>query len=80
LKINLMQNTAMKFLVCVDNEPERLKPFLEEVSGRYDVVSTDNLELVTVRHYDSATLEFLKYNRNVLLEERIPQTVQLVMA
>lgn len=79
LKINLMQNTAMKFLVCVDNHPERLQPLLAEMAAKYDTVCTEHLELVTVRHYDSATLEFLKYNRNVLLEERIPQTVQLVM-
>ena len=38
-----------------------------------------NLELITVRHYLNHVLEALKAGKIVLLEERLPNTVQMVV-
>jgi aspartate kinase len=79
VKVNLLQNTAMKCLMCVDSQPMKLEGLLRDLQGTYDVAVTDQLELITVRHYDEPLVDWLKQGRRVHLEERIPQTVQLVV-
>lgn len=80
VKVNLMQNTAMKFLVCLDNQPSKLEALLKDMEAHYTTIATENLELITVRHYNAVMLDHLKYGRKVHLEEKIPQTAQLVVS
>ncbi|MGB0864849.1 MAG: aspartate kinase [Saprospiraceae bacterium] len=79
IKVNLMQNSAISFSICVNNIPERVDKLLVELEKEYKVIKDDNLELITIRHYKPATLQEMKRNKMVLLEERIPRTIQLVV-
>ncbi len=78
-KVNMMQNTAISFSVCVDNLPERILPLLEDLKENFKVVIDENLELITVRHYKEEVLTTLKTGKIVLLEERIRNTTQMVV-
>lgn len=79
VRVNLMQNSAISFSICVNNVPDRVYKLLAAIEKDYKVVKDENLELITVRHYNSDILKELKRNKMVLLEERITRTIQLVV-
>lgn len=79
IKVNMMRNTAISFTICTNYLPEKLKKFEEELGHDFRVVIDDELELVTIRHYNEETLRVMKHNRLVLLEERLRNTIQMVM-
>ena len=79
LQVNMMQNTAISFVVCVNNIDDKVFQFAKSIEKDFKVtIDTDQLELITVRHYMPQTLDMLKDGKIILLEERLPRTVQLV--
>jgi aspartate kinase len=76
--VNMMRNTAISFMVCVPNQPERLKGFFKEVEKEFTVVKEDNVELATIRHYQERVIDEMKKGKIILLEERIRKTYQMV--
>ncbi|MFZ4707120.1 MAG: aspartate kinase [Bacteroidales bacterium] len=80
VRINLMQNSAISFSVCVDNNERRLKQLFKELSSKYEVRYNTGLELITIRHYDQATINrILEDKKTILLEMRTRTTAQLVV-
>ena len=79
LQVNMMQNTAISFSICVNKIDDKVEKFAKSIEEHFKVKIEDGLELVTVRHYNEPILEELKRGKMILLEERIRQTVQLVM-
>lgn len=79
VRVNLMQNSAISFSICINNQPERIAALLAALDAQYKVIKDEGLELITVRHYRTDQLAELKRNKMVLLEERIPRTIQLVV-
>lgn len=77
--VNMMQNTAISFSICVPNVPERIEKFCKEVSDEFKIKKEENLELVTIRHYTQETIDNLKKGKIVLFEERIRNTTQMVV-
>ncbi len=79
VKINVMQNTAMSFSLCV-NDDERKIPFLiKKLSCDFKVKYNKNLELVTIRHYDQKTIDRVTIKKDILLEEKSRHNIQMVM-
>lgn len=76
-KINLMQNSAISFSVCVDNDPTITR--FDGIKKEYRVLYNDDLVLYTIRHYNTFTLEQLTKDRELLLEQRSRNTAQVVM-
>jgi aspartate kinase len=79
IKVNMMQNMAISFSACVTNNPDRIKKLIAVLDEDFKVVTEEKLELLTIRHYHDAILEELTRGKMVLFEERIRQTVQLVI-
>lgn len=78
VRIDLMQNSAVAFHVVVDDTP-RAHRLMDELRGSYEVRFNDGCELVTVRHFDEATLEKLLAGRELLVEQRNRVTARLVV-
>ena len=76
--INLMQNSAISFSVCVDNNP-RLEKLIRDLQDEFSVKYNDGLQLITIRHYDQATIEKLTAGKEILLEQRSRITVQMIV-
>ena len=76
--INLMQNSAVAFTVCVDND-NRVKPLVLDLRRDYEVRWNEGLELVTVRHFDEPTLAKLTHGKEVLIEQRSRNTARFVV-
>jgi aspartate kinase len=79
VKINLMQNSAISFSVCVDYKPESLKGLIEELNTEFKVKYNLNLELITVRNYDQQTIDKVVRGRKIYTEQKSRITTQLVV-
>ena len=65
--------------MCVDHKPRRVANFLDSISSIFEVKKDPDLELLTVRHYKEEIINELKKGKIVVVEERIRNTVQLVV-
>jgi aspartate kinase len=79
LKVNMMRNTAISFTVCINYNPERILKFEKELGQEFKMVTDTDLEMITIRHYDDEVLHDMKQNKLVLLEDRVQDTVQMVV-
>ncbi len=79
-KVNMMQNMAISFSVCVTiKDLERLTKLIKELKDTFNVVVEKELELITIRHYHKSVIEQMKKHKIVMLEERIRHTIQMVV-
>jgi len=78
VKIHLMQNSAISFSVCIDNDPFKAPGLIQELMKEYKVLYNENLQLYTVRHYYPSTIEMLTTGKEILLEQRSRHTAQFV--
>jgi aspartate kinase len=78
IKVNLMQNSALSFSICIDNTPKR-QTLITMLSEDFFVRYNDDVELFTVRHYTSEAVERLMTTKQVLIEQRSRNTLQLVV-
>ena len=76
--INLMQNSAISFSVCVDNS-RRLPALLEALQQTFRVKFNDALQLITIRHYNADIISKLTKHREILLEQKSRLTAQFVV-
>ena len=78
VRIDLMQNSALAFSVAVDDTP-RSRELIGELRKDYEVRFNEGCELLTVRHFDEATLARLTQGKEVLIEQRSRVTARYVL-
>ncbi|HPS85235.1 MAG TPA: aspartate kinase [Spirochaetota bacterium] len=79
VRINVMQNTALSFSICVDWDERKIPELIKSLEKDYLIKYNKGLELVTIRHYDQDTIGRVILNKEILLEEKTRNTVQMVM-
>lgn len=79
IKVGLIQNSAISFSVCVDNRFGRLQELLNLLKSRFKVVCYEGVSLYTIRHFNTNAIETLQNGKEILLEQRANETVQLVV-
>ncbi|MGB7393629.1 MAG: aspartate kinase, partial [Pricia sp.] len=79
MKVDLIQNSAISFSVCVDNRFGRLQELLQHLQRRFNVVCHEGVSLYTIRHFDEKAIASLQNGHEVLLEQRGKETLQLVV-
>ena len=79
VKINLMQNSAISFSVCVDFDQQKTPSLIDELRKEYKVLYNENLELVTIRHYDDKTIKRVTTNKKIIVEQKSRNTARFVM-
>ncbi len=77
--INLMQNSAINFSVCVDFDADKLSAIQNACTEKYEVLYNKPCELVTIRHYDHETISRLLIGKKVLVEQRSRSTARFVL-
>lgn len=79
LQVNMMQNTAISFNVVFNDTEGRVDTFIQQIDQKYKTFLDRDLELITVRHFTPQVIERLRQGKIVLLEERLPKTIQMVV-
>ena len=79
IKINTMQNSAISFSVCVDNDQRKISNLIPKLKENYRVLYNENLELITIRYYDQSTIDRVCIGKKVFMEHKSRYTVQLVV-
>ncbi|MBN1596761.1 MAG: aspartate kinase [Bacteroidales bacterium] len=79
LKVNIMQNTAVHFSVCVNNDKSLLEQIINELKQKFQVSVTKDLELITIRYYDTETINRVIVNKELVLEQRSRTTIQMLV-
>ena len=78
VEVNLMQNSAVSFSVCVDNDKFKIPKTINELKSFFRVVYNDNLILYTIKNYKKRSLEKLINKNNIILQQKSRTTVQLI--
>lgn len=79
MKVDLIQNSAISFSVCVDNKFNNFDNLIKILESKFKVTYYQNVSLYTIRHFNEKAIEFLQNGREVLLEQRTKETLQLVV-
>lgn len=77
--IHMMQNSAISFSVCTDNDPQKVEPLLADLQQQFKVLYNTGVQLMTIRNYDPETVARLSENKLILIEQRSRNTHQMVM-
>ncbi len=78
-KINLMQNSAISFKMIVNNDKRKLRAVIDELELSYKVSYQTGLELVTIRYFDQSTIDRVMINKELILEQRGVQNIELLI-
>lgn len=79
INVNLMHNTAISFLICVDEMEEKLHDFLEVLEGEFNIESTQSLKLLSVKNYREDLISDLLKSEEMVWEQKGPDTAQFVL-
>ena len=79
VKINLMQNSALKFMICVNNDKRKIPAIVDLLEKDFKVSYETGLELITIRYFDESTIERVMINKDLILEHRDENNIQLVV-
>lgn len=79
IRVNLMQNSALSFSICVDNHQQRIGVLIERLKSMFRVRYNENLQLVTIRYYTQEVIDRIVAGRPILLEQRSRNTEQLIV-
>jgi len=78
VSVNLMQNSAISFSICVDNDRYKIPKLIIDLQKDFKVCYNEGLKLYTIRHYTSESLEELLKEKTIILEQKSRNTVQIV--
>jgi aspartate kinase len=79
LKINLMQNSAISFIVCLDNEPQKIEQLIYHLNVNYNLTIKEGLELITISNYSENSLKELLSGKSILIEQKTEKNIQVVI-
>ena len=80
MRVEMIQNSAISFSICIYNKYSKLEPLLEALKTKFKVKVNDGVSLYTIRHFDKPAINFIKNKvGDILLEQRTLHTAQFVV-
>ena len=70
IKVNMMQNSAISFSVCIDRHPSKTQELINRLSNDFNVHYNDPLTLVTIKNFDNEALAKYRPDQEILLEQQ----------
>jgi len=78
IKVNLIQNSAISFSVCVEDKFGKFNDLNAILSKKFKVDFEENVTLYTIRHFNEKAAQTVEENKVVLLKQVSRETVQIV--
>ncbi len=79
LNVNLIQNTAISFSVCLEDKYGNFNTFLKALKITYKGLYNTKAILLTIRHFNKKDITQIENNNKVLLKQTSRETVQFVL-
>jgi aspartate kinase len=79
MKVNIVQQSAMSLSFSIDRPERNLDKLIAELKENFKVRFNENLELLTIRNYNNATIENMTWNRKVFVEQRTRRTARFLL-
>jgi len=79
VKINLMQNSAVSFQICINNDKRKSRNLIDDLEKDFKVTYETGLELITIRYFDQSTIDRVMINKELLLEQTYKKNIQLIV-
>jgi len=79
LKVNLIQNSAISFSVCIDNKFNKFEDFYNELKAQFKIEVQNEVDLYTVRHFDTKAIIIIEEKGVSLLTQINKETSQIVV-
>ena len=80
MRLEMIQNSAISFSICIYNKYNKLEPLLEALKTKFKIEVTDGVSLYTIRHFDKPAINFIKNKvGEILVEQRTTDTAQFVV-
>ena len=79
LKVNLIQNSAISFSVCIDNKFNKFDVFYNELKKQFKMDVQKEVDLYTVRHFDDKAIAVIEAKGKSLLTQINKETFQIVL-
>lgn len=78
IKVNVIQNSAISFTVCVEDKFNNFETLNQELSKNFNVSFDENVSLYTIRHFDEKAAQSVVNSKTVLLQQINLETMQIV--
>jgi aspartate kinase len=78
IKVNLIQNSAISFSVCVEDKFGEFNALNAVLSKKFKVDFEENVTLYTIRHFDDVAAKTVENDKTVLLKQISRETMQIV--
>ena len=79
MKVDLIQNSAISFSVCIYDKFNRLKELLSILKATFKVECLENVNLFTIRHFNEKSSDEILKNNELILEQRTDDVLQLIV-
>jgi aspartate kinase len=79
MRVNLIQNSAISFSVCVDNKFNNLDILLAKMRETFKVKWNEGVTLYTIRHSKPIEIQAITKGKIVMVKQESRDTVQLVI-
>ncbi|MGZ5242798.1 MAG: aspartate kinase [Bacteroidia bacterium] len=79
IKVNTMQNSAISFVISVDDMGQKVQQFEKALADDFTVSQIGDLQLLTLKHANEDIINQLLGDKNILLEMRTHKTFQFVI-
>ncbi len=79
IHINVMQNSAISFSICVDFRDQKILKLIQELSQDFEVYYNTGLTLITIKNYDAASFREYRSKAGVILEQSSRSTLQVLV-
>ena len=79
LKVNLIQNSAISFSVCVDNKFGNFDAFYTALKNEFKIEFQKEVDVYTIRHFNTTTKDAITKLGKTLLSQTNKETIQIVL-
>lgn len=79
LKVNLIQNSAISFSVCIEDKYNTFDSFYEELKVAYKIKAYKNTTLYTIRHFNEEAIDTIRSRGKSIIRQINTETAQLVI-
>ena len=79
LKVNLIQNSAISFSLCIEDKYNSFDRFRADLQDEFKVSYHENATLYTIRHFDNEAIESIKKKGKSIIRQINTDIAQLVI-